>query len=133
VSDTKAKWMTAALGALLLGALYLAVHVGAAITPTGHVYSWNFFTLLGDMALRGAPWPPAATGAAIVAAILALAVFVGFMAWLARRAANKRGNVASEGARQRIRAAAPTRRVPAGGTKRGPADRDEEVGTAGLA
>jgi type IV secretory pathway TraG/TraD family ATPase VirD4 len=94
VSDTKAKWMTAALGALLLGALYLAVHVGAAITPTGHVYSWNFFTLLGDMALRGAPWPPAATGAAIVAAILALAVFVGFMAWLARRAANKRGNVA---------------------------------------
>jgi type IV secretory pathway TraG/TraD family ATPase VirD4 len=94
VSSTQAKWMTAVLGALLLGALYLAVHVGAAITPTGHVYSWNFFTLLGDMALRGAPWPPAATGAAIVAAVLALAVFVGFMAWLARRAANKRGNVA---------------------------------------
>jgi type IV secretory pathway TraG/TraD family ATPase VirD4 len=94
MNDTKSKWMTAALGALLLGGLYLAVHVGASITPTGHTYSWNFFTLLGDLALRGAPWPPAATGASIVAVILALAVFIGFMAWLARRAANKRGNAA---------------------------------------
>nr|WP_181716131.1 TraM recognition domain-containing protein [Cryobacterium sp.]QJS06306.1 conjugal transfer protein, TraG-family [Cryobacterium sp.] len=94
MNDTKSKWMTAGLGALLLGGLYLAVHVGAAITPTGHTYSWNFFTLLGDMALRGAPWPPAATGASVVAVVLALAVFIGFMAWLARRAANKRGNAA---------------------------------------
>lgn len=94
MNDTKTKWLTAGLGALLLGALYLAVHVGAAITPTGHTYSWNFFTLLGDMTLRGAPWPPAATGASVVAVLLALAVFVGFMAWMARRAANKRGNAA---------------------------------------
>ncbi|WP_104081095.1 type IV secretory system conjugative DNA transfer family protein [Cryobacterium sp. Y11] len=94
MNDTKTKWLTAGLGALLLGGLYLAVHVGAAITPTGHTYSWNFFTLLGDMTLRGAPWPPAATGASVVAVILALAVFVGFMAWMARRAANKRGNAA---------------------------------------
>ncbi|WP_104198693.1 type IV secretory system conjugative DNA transfer family protein [Cryobacterium sp. Y29] len=92
--DTTSKWLTAALAVLLLGGLYLAVHVGAAITPTGHTYSWNFFTLLGDMVLRGAPWPPAATGASVVALILALVVFVGFMAWMARRAANKRGNVA---------------------------------------
>ncbi|TFC93000.1 MULTISPECIES: TraM recognition domain-containing protein [Cryobacterium] len=94
MNDTKSKWMTAFLGALLLAGFYLAVHVGAALTPTGHTYSWNFFTLLGDMALRGAPWPPAATGASVVALILALAVFVGFMAWMARRASNKRGNAA---------------------------------------
>ncbi|MEB0202491.1 TraM recognition domain-containing protein [Cryobacterium sp. 10I1] len=92
--DTKGKWLTGVLAALILGGLYLAVHVGAALTPTGHTYSWNFFTLLGDMVLRGAPWPPAATGASVVALILALVVFVGLMAWLARRAANKRGNAA---------------------------------------
>jgi type IV secretory pathway TraG/TraD family ATPase VirD4 len=92
--DTKSKWLTAGLVALILGGLYLAIHVGAALTPTGHTYSWNFFTLLGDMTLHGAPWPAAATGASVVAVVLALVVFVGFMAWLARRAANKRGNAA---------------------------------------
>jgi type IV secretory pathway TraG/TraD family ATPase VirD4 len=95
MNDTKSKFLTAGLIALILAALYLAVHVGAAITPNGHEYSWNFFTLLGDMTLRGAPWPPAATPAAIVAVVLALAVFVAFMAFLARRAANKRGNAAA--------------------------------------
>ena len=94
MNDTKSKWLTAGLLALLLGGVYLAIHVGAMITPTGHTYSWNFVQLLGDMALRGAPWPPAATGATLVAVVLALAVFVGFMAWMARRAANKRGNAA---------------------------------------
>jgi type IV secretory pathway TraG/TraD family ATPase VirD4 len=94
MNDTKSKWLTAGLMALILGGLYLAIHVGAALTPTGHTYSWNFFTLLGDMTLHGAPWPAAATGASVVAVVLALIVFVGFMAWLARRAANKRGNAA---------------------------------------
>lgn len=94
MNDTKSKWLTAGLLALLLGGVYLAIHVGAMITPTGHTYSWNVVQLLGDMTLRSAPWPPAATGATIVAVVLALAVFVGFMGWMARRAANKRGNVA---------------------------------------
>ena len=94
MNDTKSKWLTAGLIVLVLAAVYLAIHVGAAITPTGHEYSWNFVTLLGDMTLRSAPWPPAATWATIVAVLLAIAVFVAFMAWLARRASNKRGNSA---------------------------------------
>jgi type IV secretory pathway TraG/TraD family ATPase VirD4 len=94
VNDTKAKWLTALLIALLLGGVYLAVHAGAAITPTGHTYSWNIFALAGDFLLRGAPWPPAATWATVAALVVAFAIFVGLMAWLARRASNKRGTAA---------------------------------------
>jgi type IV secretory pathway TraG/TraD family ATPase VirD4 len=94
VNDTKAKWLTALLIALLVGGVYLAVHAGAALTPTGHTYSWNIFALAGDLLLRGAPWPPAATWTTIAALVVAFALFVGLMAWLARRAANKRGTAA---------------------------------------
>lgn len=94
MNDTKAKFLTGGVIALIAAAVYLAIHVGAAITPTGHDYSWNVFKLLGDMTLRGVPWPPAATPSAIVGVLLAFTVFVAFLAWRARRAANKRGNIA---------------------------------------
>jgi len=96
MTDTRAKVLTGVLLALLLGAVFLAVHVGAAITPTGHEYSWNVFQLGGDMVMRGTPWPPAATPAAIVAALLVLALFTVLLSWRARRASNKRANVAIE-------------------------------------
>ena len=96
MSDTKAKVLTGVFGALVIGAVYLAVHVGAAITPTGYDYSWNLFRLGGDIVMRGTPWPPAATPAAIVGAILVLAAFTFLFSWRARRAAGKRGNVAAE-------------------------------------
>lgn len=92
--DTKTKFLTGILFMLLLGAVYLAIHAGAAMTPTGHDYSWNPFALLGDIVLRGAPWPPAATGTTVAGVVVAFALFTAFMAWRARRAADKRSNIA---------------------------------------
>lgn len=96
MSDIRAKFLTGVLLAMILGAVFLAVHVGAAFTPTGHEYSWNIFRLGGDMVMRGTPWPSAATPAAIVGVILVLALFTVLLAWRARRAANKRGAVSNE-------------------------------------
>jgi type IV secretory pathway TraG/TraD family ATPase VirD4 len=96
MTDTRAKVLTGVLLVMILGAVYLAVHVGAAITPTGHEYSWNIVRLGGDMLMRGAPWPTAATPAAIVGVVLVLALFTALLAWRARQAANKRGAVSNE-------------------------------------
>lgn len=93
-SDTRAKWLVVFLAFLFAGAAYCGVRVGAVVTPTGHVYPQNPVKLLVDLVLKGAPWPPAATGFTIVFAIVALALFTFLLAWQARSAARRRSNVA---------------------------------------
>lgn len=92
--DWKARIMTGVLAVLAIVALLVAVHVGAAITPTGTLYSWNPATLAGDFLLRDAPWPPAATWAALAGLVLVVALFAFIMAKQAQWAANKRNNSA---------------------------------------
>lgn len=82
------------LFALLLGAVYLAIHAGAAFSHSSGEYPWNPVQLLGDMLLRGTPLPKSAPVFMIVFLIVAVAAFTVLLAWQARRAANKRGNVA---------------------------------------
>ena len=82
------------LFALLLGAVYLAIHAGAAFSHSPGDYPWNPVQLLGDMLLRGTPLPKSAPMFMIVFLIVAVAAFTVLLSWQARRAANKRGNVA---------------------------------------
>jgi len=96
VNDTRAKVLTGFLLAMIVGAVFLGVHVGAAITPTGHDYSWNIFQLGGDLVMRGAPWPSAATPAAIVGVVLVFVLFTVLLSWRARRASNRRATVSNE-------------------------------------
>lgn len=90
--DWKARIMTGLLAVLAILGLLVAVHVGAAITPTGTVYSWNPAALTGAFLLHAAPWPPAATWTAFVALILVVALFAFIMAKQAQWARNKRNN-----------------------------------------
>jgi type IV secretory pathway TraG/TraD family ATPase VirD4 len=91
-SDTRAKWLTAFLFALMLAAVYFGIHAGATVSGSTSDYSWNPVELAGDMLLRGSPWPQSAPVFTIVFGILAVGLFTFLLAWRARRAANKRGN-----------------------------------------
>ena len=90
MTDSKAKWLTGFLFALLLGAVYLGIHTGAAVSGSAHVYSWNPVQLAGDLLLRGSPWPRTGVVFSIVFAVLAVAVFTWLLASLARRRGRKR-------------------------------------------
>ena len=92
--DWKARIMTGVLAVLAVLGLVLAVHVGAAITPTGVTYSWNPAALAGAFLFHDAPWPEAATWTALAAMIIVVALFTFIMATLARWASTKRNNVA---------------------------------------
>ncbi|AMM22802.1 hypothetical protein AX769_21945 (plasmid) [Frondihabitans sp. PAMC 28766] len=82
------------LFALLLGAVYLAIHAGAVFSHSPGDYPWNPVQLLGDMLLRGTPLPKSAPVFMIGFLVVAVALFTVLLSWQARRAANKRGNVA---------------------------------------
>lgn len=86
--------LTAVLLVLIAAGLLVAVHAGAALTPTGVSYPWNPVALLGDFLLRDAPWPLAATWTSLVAVVLALSLFMALLVWRARRASTKRANTA---------------------------------------
>jgi len=90
--DWKARFMTGLLAVLAILGLLVAVHVGAAITPTGTVYSWNPAALAGAFLFHAAPWPEAATWTAFAAMILVVALFAFIMAKQAQWARNKRNN-----------------------------------------
>ncbi len=92
--DWKARFLTGLLALLTLLGLLVAVHAGAALTPTGTVYPWNPAALAGDFLLRGAPWPEAATWTSLVALIIVVAVFAFLLATQAHWASTKRNNVA---------------------------------------
>ena len=92
--DWKARIMTGVLAILALLGLLVAVHVGALITPTGTVYSWNPAALAGAFLFHDAPWPPAATWTAFSAMIIVVALFAFIMAKQAHWATRKRNNVA---------------------------------------
>ena len=92
--DWKARIMTGVLVVLAVLALLVAVHVGAAITPTGTEYPWNPIRLAGDFLLRDAPWPPAATLTSLVALMVVVALFAFIMAKQAQWAVRRRNDVA---------------------------------------
>jgi type IV secretory pathway TraG/TraD family ATPase VirD4 len=92
-SNTRTNVLAGFIFALLLGAVYLGIHTGAAFSHAAHVYSWNPLRLLIDMALEGAPWPKAATVFTIVFLVVAVVLFTALLSWQARRAANTRGRV----------------------------------------
>lgn len=90
--DWKARIMTGVLAALALLGLLVAVHIGAMITPTGTVYSWNPAALAAAFLLHNAPWPPAATWTAFAALIIVVALFAFIMAKQSQWATRKRNN-----------------------------------------
>nr|WP_181716017.1 TraM recognition domain-containing protein [Cryobacterium sp.]QJS06348.1 conjugal transfer protein, TraG-family [Cryobacterium sp.] len=92
--DWKARIMTGLLALMTILGLLLAVHAGAALTPTGATYPWNPAALAGDFLFRDAPWPPAATWTSLVALVLVVAVFAFVLAKQAQWASTKRNNVA---------------------------------------
>ncbi|MGO4785173.1 type IV secretory system conjugative DNA transfer family protein [Cryobacterium sp. W22_MBD10_FK3] len=92
--DWKARIMTGVLALMTVLGLLVAVHAGAALTPTGVTYSWNPAALAGDFLFRDAPWPPAATWTSLVALVLVVAVFAFVLAKQAQWASTKRNNVA---------------------------------------
>ncbi|ROQ30877.1 type IV secretory pathway TraG/TraD family ATPase VirD4 [Frondihabitans sp. PhB188] len=94
MNSARTNVLVGSLFALLLGAVYLAIHTGAAFSQSTGDYPWNPVQLLGDMVLRGTPLPKSAPVFMIVFLIIAVAAFTVLLAWQARRAANKRGNVA---------------------------------------
>lgn len=90
MNSTKTNVLSGFVIVLLLGAVYLGIHAGAAFSHTAHVYPWNPIKLLGDMALRGAPWPKSATVFTIIFLVIVIALLTVLLAWRARRAADKR-------------------------------------------
>jgi len=92
--DWKARIMTGLLALMSLLGLLVAVHAGAAITPTEATYPWNPAALAGDFLFRDAPWPPAATWTSLVALVLVVAVFAFLLAKQAQWASTRRSNVA---------------------------------------
>lgn len=92
--DWKARIMTGLLALMTVLGLLVAVHAGAALTPTGATYPWNPAALAGDFLFRDAPWPPAATWTSLVALVLVVAMFAFVLAKQAQRASFKRNNIA---------------------------------------
>jgi type IV secretory pathway TraG/TraD family ATPase VirD4 len=93
-SNWRANVLTGVLLALIGGGVLVAIHAGAALTPTGWEYSWNPIKLGMSFWKGTAPWPPAATWTSIAAVIVSLTLFTVLLAWRARRASIKRSNAA---------------------------------------
>jgi len=90
MNSTKTNFLAGVVIALLLGAVYLGIHAGAAFSGSAASYSWNPIRLLGDMALRGTPWPASATVFSIVFVVVVIVLLTVLLSVRARRAANKR-------------------------------------------
>ena len=90
MNSTKTNVLAGFVIALLLAAVYLGIHAGAAFSHATHTYPWNPIKLLADMALHGAPWPASATVFTIIFLVIVVALFTALLSWRARRAADKR-------------------------------------------
>lgn len=88
--QTRANVVTGTMIALLLGAVYLGIHAGAAVAGTDD-YEWNPILLALGFVFTGTPWPgTAATVFSVAFVVVVLALFTTALAWSAKRSAGRR-------------------------------------------